>query len=283
MTDTIRPSAPETPTPVDRFRALPVTDRIETLREKMLAEPRGVSVEQALLITEAYDEHPHDPVIVKRAHALAKALERMEIAIRPEELVEEAERRMATATGAQADFHRAVSITMRGVRTFLRRYRDLVLAEADRARAESESTREDMAQVARNLDALAGRPPRTFHEAVQAVWILFTVLHMESNASSFSPGRLDVALQPFYENDIAAGRLDEARALEIVECLWLKFNQIVYLRNAHSAKYFAGFPIGFNIALGGQDAEGRDIANDMSYLFLAAQAHLGLPQPNLSV
>lgn len=43
------------------------------------------------------------------------------------------------------------------------------------------------------------------------------------------------------------------KALEIIECLWLKFNEIVYLRNSHSAKFFAGFPIGFNIAIGGQD------------------------------
>ena len=65
--------------------------------------------------------------------------------------------------------------------------------------------------------------------------------------------------------------------------LWLKFNQIVYLRNQHSAKYFAGFPIGFNIAIGGQDKDGNDTYNDLSLLILKAQEHLGLPQPNLSV
>ena len=63
----------------------------------------------------------------------------------------------------------------------------------------------------------------------------------------------------------------------------LKFNQIVYLRNQHSAKYFAGFPIGFNIAIGGIDENGCDIYNELSLLLLKAQYHLGLPQPNLSV
>ena len=73
------------------------------------------------------------------------------------------------------------------------------------------------------------------------------------------------------------------KTLEMIECLWLKFNQIVYLRNKNSAKYFAGFPIGFNIAIGGMDAHGNDYSNTLSHLFLTAQEHLGLPQPNLSV
>ena len=70
------------------------------------------------------------------------------------------------------------------------------------------------------------------------MWILFVVLHMESNASSFSPGRLDEILYPYYRKDRELGRLDAQRALDIIECLWLKFNQIVYLRNKNSAKYF---------------------------------------------
>lgn len=79
-----------------------------------------------------------------------------------------------------------------------------------------------------------------------------------------------------------AGRLDEARALELIEGLFIKFNHIVYLRSSGSAKYFAGFPIGFNVAIGGQDAAGQDASNALSYLFLTAQEQLGLPQPNLS-
>ena len=130
---------------------------------------------------------------------------------------------------------------------------------------------------------LSKRPPETFHEAVQSLWFLFVILHMESNASSFSPGRLDQYLYPYYQRDIENGILDQQKALEILECLWLKFNQIVYLRNQNSAKYFAGFPIGFNIAIGGVDEKGNDIYNDLSLLCLKAQEHLGLPQPNLSV
>lgn len=55
------------------------------------------------------------------------------------------------------------------------------------------------------------------------------------------------------------------------------------MRNRSSAKYFAGFPIGFNIAIGGQDSLSNDYSNEVSFLCLKAQEHVLLPQPNLSV
>ena len=130
--------------------------------------------------------------------------------------------------------------------------------------------------------AVASSRPSTFREAVQALWFLFVLLQAESNASSFSPGRADQYLSGITRRDLETGTLDRTDALEIVEALWLKFNQIVYLRNSNSAKYFAGFPIGFNVAIGGLDEKGEDASNELSYLFLEAQAHIGLPQPNLS-
>jgi formate C-acetyltransferase len=94
---------------------------------------------------------------------------------------------------------------------------------------------------------------------------------------------MDQYLYTYYEHDIAAGRLTPESALELIEALWIKFNHIVYMRNSNSAKYFAGFPIGFNVAIGGRDRYGRDAANELSCLFLKAQEHIGLAQPNLSV
>lgn len=169
--------------------------------------------------------------------------------------------------------------TLEGAQTFMRRYADLLRKTAE----ESPEHAQDLNDLAEICESLAVRPVQTFHEALQSLWFLYTILHMESNASSFSPGRMDQYLWPYYEKDIREGRIDRQKALELIEALWLKFNQIVYLRNAHSAKYFAGFPIGFNIAIGGEDENGNDIYNDLSLLFLDAQYDLGLPQPNLSV
>ena len=160
------------------------------------------------------------------------------------------------------------------------RYHDYILTMLESLEDDNKKSLQRVADICANL---ASRPAQSFHEAVQSLWFLFVILHMESNASSFSPGRMDQYLYPYYQKDIEKGIISKQEALEILECLWLKFNQIVYLRNQHSAKYFAGFPIGFNIAIGGIDENGCDIYNELSLLLLKAQYHLGLPQPNLSV
>jgi len=129
---------------------------------------------------------------------------------------------------------------------------------------------------------LSDYPPESFREALQSVWFLFVILQMESNASSFSPGRLDQYLYPFYKEDIRSGELENEKAIELLDGLFIKFNQIVYMRNGHSAKYFAGFPIGFNVTIGGQTKYGDDATNELSYLILKTQDHIRLPQPNLT-
>ncbi|WP_288157890.1 glycyl radical protein [Faecalibaculum rodentium] len=367
------------------MKDLKKTERIDILKDKMLAEPRYASIEQARIITRVYKENEDKSTVLKRALSLKAALEELEIAVQPEELIvgnrtkgvragvvfpesglkwinEEFEtlptrpqdkfqvreedirefreeiypywhgrsmedvisQNYGPEISAMAkvvkinqkdhaqghicpdtklwlelgpaglaekarwakeqhpenpEFYDAVILVMEGARTFMRRYARLL----EKTAAENEAYRDDLLDLADICEALADRGAQTFHEAVQSLWFLFTILHMESNASSFSPGRMDQYLWPYYEKDIREGRLTEQKALEILEALWLKFNQIVYLRNQHSAKYFAGFPIGFNIAIGGVDEEGNDTYNDLSLLLLKAQYDLGLPQPNLSV
>lgn len=199
----------------------------------------------------------------------------------PAGLKEQAREKLKTCSEGQRDFYESVILVMEGVQNFMVRYHDLIMSMAEKE--QNEEKKKSMIQVAANCKELSKRPAETFHEAVQSIWFLFVVLQMESNASSFSPGRLDRHLIQYYEKDVKEGRLNRQAALEIIECMWLKFNEIVYMRNSHGAKYFAGFPIGFNIAVGGQDEEGNDYSNDLSFLFLEAQRHLGLPQPNLSV
>ena len=367
------------------MKDLKKTERIDILKDKMLAEPRYASIEQARIITRVYKENEDKSTVLKRALSLKAALDELEIAVQPEELIvgnrtkgvragvvfpesglkwinEEFEtlptrpqdkfqvreedirefreeiypywhgrsmedvisqnygpeisamakvvkinqkdhaqghicpdtklwlelgpaglaekaRRAKKQHPENPEFYDAVILVMEGARTFMRRYARLL----EKTAAKNEAYRDDLLDLADICEALADRGAQTFHEAVQSLWFLFTILHMESNASSFSPGRMDQYLWPYYEKDIREGRLTEQKALEILEALWLKFNQIVYLRNQHSAKYFAGFPIGFNIAIGGVDEEGNDTYNDLSLLLLKAQYDLGLPQPNLSV
>ena len=177
------------------------------------------------------------------------------------------------------EFYKAIEIVMNGASKFMIRYSELL----DRRKEEDEKYTKSMEEVSRISKKLSTEAPETFHEAVQSIWYLFVILQMESNASSFSPGRMDQYLYPYYKRDLDKGIITKDSALEILECMWLKFNEIVYLRSSGSAKYFAGFPIGFNIAISGSDENGNDNTNDLSYLMLACQEHIRLPQPNLSV
>ena len=66
---------------------LKMTGRIQELKEKMLAEPRFASIEQARIITEVYKENEGKPRILQRALALQAALSRIVIKAEPEELI----------------------------------------------------------------------------------------------------------------------------------------------------------------------------------------------------
>jgi len=183
-------------------------------------------------------------------------------------------------TAEQREYYEATVMVMEAAARFISRYAEL--AEGLAADTEDPGIKKDYMRVASVCRNLASHPARTFHEALQSLWFLIVLLEMESNASSFSPGRADQFLYPYFIRDIQDGIISREAAQELLDLLFLKFNQIVYLRNTGGAEFFAGFPIGFNISLGGQTEDGRDAVNELSYLFLDAQEHVRLRQPNLS-
>lgn len=269
--------------PQDRFHVHP--EDIETFRKVIKPYWEGKSLEDVL--NERYGKEINEigkvVKINQKDHAQGHICPNCKkwLAMGPAGLQKEAKEKLKTCSEDKKDFYRSIDLVMEGARNFMVRYHDLIVEMASHEADEEKKAM--MLKVAENCRNLSMRSAQTFHEAVQSIWFLFVILHMESNASSFSPGRLDQHLISFYEKDLAERKLTRQDALEIIECMWLKFNEIVYMRNSHGAKYFAGFPIGFNIAIGGQDEQGNDYSNDLSFLFLEAQKHLGLPQPNLSV
>lgn len=267
--------------PQDKFLVHP--EDIETFRKVIVPYWKGKSLED-IVHQRIGDEISEISKVVKinqtdhaQGHICPNVKEWLELG--PAGVIAKAEKNLVGANASQQEFYRCVILVMQGVQKFMQRYADLLEEKADSYPKYTASMRE-LAKICQNLQ---NRPVQSFHEALQSTWFLFVVLHMESNASSFSPGRLDQILYPYYQKDLAEKKMDEDQALEMIECLWLKFNEIVYLRNKNSAKYFAGFPIGFNVAVGGQDENGNDASNALSHLLIQAQEDIGLPQPNLSV
>jgi formate C-acetyltransferase len=192
-----------------------------------------------------------------------------------------AQQRPEVQTEAQQTFYDAALIALQAAQELMRRYAGLARQLAEDSAGTPRQA--ELAEIAEICDWLAEHPARDFREALQGVWFLFVLLQIESNASSFSPGRFDQYMLPYLERDLALGRLTLPEAQELLEYLWLKFSEVVLLRSSKSARYFAGFPIGFNIVLGGQRPDGGDATNLLSTMALRAQADLGLTQPNLSI
>jgi formate C-acetyltransferase len=198
----------------------------------------------------------------------------------PAGLLRIANDKLQTAADDRKVFYKSVCTSLEAACKFIYRYGSMA---SDMAKIQNkESLRNNLEEIASVCIKLSAEPPETFREALQSVWFLFVILHMESNASSFSPGRMDQYLYPYYEKDIESERINHSEAVELLDALFIKFNQIVYMRNAHSAKYFAGFPIGFNVTVGGQKKNRSDATNELTYLILKALDHTRLPQPNLT-
>lgn len=198
----------------------------------------------------------------------------------PADLLQRSKMKLRESVKKNQDFYQSVCITLEAACSFISRYGTMASEMAKNQ--DDKLIRENLDEIALICENLSQNPPSTFREALQSVWFLFVILQMESNASSFSPGRMDQYLYPFYKNDINSGRIDTDTAIEFLDALFIKFNQIIYMRNGNSSKYFAGFPIGFNVCIGGQTKNGNDATNELSYLILKTQDHLRLPQPNLT-
>ena len=120
-------------------------------------------------------------------------------------------------------------------------------------------------------------------EACQSFWFVQQLLQLESSGHSISPGRFDQYMYPYYKADLDAGRITRDQAQEYIDCIFVKLNDLNKCRDGESAKGFAGYSLFQNLCVGGQDEEGRDAANDLSFMCIWASQHVFLPMPSLSI
>ncbi len=138
----------------------------------------------------------------------------------------------------------------------------------------------ELSQICKNVPL---NPARTFHEAVQAIFIILLSIHLESNGHAYSLGRFDQYVYPLYKNDVEKGILSREEALEIVECFFIKCNELNKLRSWPDSEFFLGYQMFINIAVAGQDDNGNDATNEVSNLCVEACENLKLFTPSVSV
>ena len=141
----------------------------------------------------------------------------------------------------------------------------------------------ELEKIAKNCSHVPEYPACDFHEACQSFWFVQLLLQIESSGHSISPGRFDQYMYPYYKKDIDAGKLTVEQAQELIDCIWVKLNDINKVRDAVSADGFAGYGMFQNLIVGGQNAHGMDATNDLSYMCIEASMHVPLPQPSISI
>lgn len=186
---------------------------------------------------------------------------------------------------AKRDELRAMAIAADAVIRFAQRHAEKaeILAGAEI----NSGRRAELQKIAEVCRWVPAHPPRDFWEALQAYWFTHLAVVTELNTwDSFCPGRLDQHLEPFYRKGLLEGTLTGERAKELLECLWVKFNNQpappkVGVTNAESGTYtdFA------NINNGGLKPDGSDGVNEVTYLILDVidEMHLLQPSSNLQV
>lgn len=151
------------------------------------------------------------------------------------------------------------------------------------ARAKDPQARKELSELADICRHVPLNPARTFHEAVQSIYLILLAVHLESNGHAISLGRFDQYVYPYYKRDLERGLITPERALEIVECFFIKCNELNKLRSWPDSEFFLGYQMFINLAVGGQTRDGGDAVNDVSRMCVKACAELKLVTPSVSV
>lgn len=178
-------------------------------------------------------------------------------------------------------FLEAVIISCQAVITYANRYAQLAEEMAKKCR--DSVRKQELLTIAANCHKVPTKGAESFYEACQSFWFVQQLIQMESSGHSISPGRFDQYMYPYYKKDIDAGKITREQAQELIDCIWVKLNDLNKCRDADSAKGFAGYSLFQNLIVGGQNEYGQDVTNDLSFMCIEASFHVFLPMPSLSI
>ncbi|MFT8531654.1 trans-4-hydroxy-L-proline dehydratase [Bifidobacterium aquikefiri] len=150
---------------------------------------------------------------------------------------------------------------------------------------EDAQRQQELLDIAHICERVPAHAPTTFREAIQMYWFTHIgVTNEMNNWDSYSPGKLDQHLQPFYERGLRDATLTREQARELLECLWIKFNnQPAPPKVGITLKESATYTDFCNINTGALKADGSCGISDVSYLILDVMDEMKLLQPSSNV
>ena len=179
----------------------------------------------------------------------------------------ETRQRETSADAGKRTFYEACGIALKGMSAYVERVGDACEEMAPRA-GEASSSWPELASICRRV---AWEPPATFHEAIQLMFMAQVALWFGEDHGLTSPGRLDRTLRRFYEADIATERITRREAFELICCLYINLNRILHTGSAVA------------VMVGGRDRMGQTVANELTYLCLAARLATKLVYPTVAL
>ena len=180
---------------------------------------------------------------------------------------EEIRSRMEASTTEKRTFYRACDIAIGGLSDYIRRVAD----ECERFAAADRGNKARWHKLASICRRISTEPPSTFHEAIELMFLTIIALWFGEDHHLTTPGRMDQTLRPFYEADLAAGRITRDEALELICCLYIQLNMILGPGSAIS------------VMVGGRDKNGEDVTNELTHLCLAARMATKLVYPTVGL
>lgn len=179
-------------------------------------------------------------------------------------------------------FLEAVIYTADAIILWAERHADL--AEKKAETVQEPKRKAELLEIARICRKVPAQPPETFYEAVQSQWFIQLFSRIEQKTGTIiSNGRMDQYLYPFFKADKEKGIIDDARAEELLECVWVSMAQYIdlYLSKAGGA-FNEGYAHWEAVTIGGQTKDGNDATNELTYLFLRSKREFPLNYPDLA-
>lgn len=179
-------------------------------------------------------------------------------------------------------FLEATIITCDAIILWAKRHGDLAKQLAEQEK--NDARRVELETIAEICYYVPANPPRTFYEAMQAQWFTQMFSRIEQKTGTvISNGRMDQYLYRFYQNDIKAGIITDAQVQELFECMWVSMAQFIDLYLSETGGAFnEGYAHWEAVTIGGQNKNGYDAVNELTYILLKSKREFPLNYPDLA-
>ena len=181
----------------------------------------------------------------------------------------------------QTEFLKAVIITLDATVYFAERYakeaKEMAKSEKNQAR---KKRLEEIAAVCTRVPA---EPATTYYEALQSFWFVNLISRQIELVSLGCGARFDILFDPYYQKDLAEGGITREEAIELMQHVLLKFEEAGMWYSPMITGIYGGVQQLEGITLGGQDKNGKDTTNDMTYIVLEAARQLHVLQPTIAL